>query len=139
MARIDFARYLDGLCAHLFRALGQNPLRIRLDCRIAATELSIDQAVPCGLIVNELVSNALKHAFPEDRAGCITVELRHDEEARRTLIVADDGVGLPDGLDLKLTSTLGLQLVSILTLQLKGNLTVERNHGTAFLMTFPGN
>jgi PAS domain S-box-containing protein len=137
LARINIAAYLEGLCAHLFRAFGADPERVRLDCRTTAVELGLAQAVPCGLIVNELVSNALEHAFPQGRAGRITVEMRRDADDRLVLGVADDGVGLPAGLDFSQTATLGLQLVRILTTQLKGTLGVSRGQGSAFQVTFP--
>ncbi len=138
LARINFAAYIEDLSAHLVHAFGADPRRVRLDCRAAAVELGLDQAVPCGLIVNELVSNAIEHAFPEGRSGSVTVELHRDADDRLSLIVADDGVGLPDSLDLDHTSTLGLQLVRVLVTQLKGALSVERGQGTAFHVTFPG-
>ncbi|HWR88674.1 MAG TPA: PAS domain-containing protein, partial [Dissulfurispiraceae bacterium] len=137
LARVDFASYIEGLCAQLFHALSADPHRVRLDCRAAAVELGLDHAVPCGLLVNELVSNAIEHAFPEGRAGSITVELCRRADDRLVLTVADDGIGLPAGLDISHTSTLGLQLVRILTTQLKGTLDVKRGKGTAFHVTFP--
>ena len=137
LARVNFAAYLESLCAHLLRALGVDPNRVRLDCHAAAVELGLDQAVPCGLIINELVSNALEHAFPEGRAGRIAVELHRDSDDRLALTVADDGVGLPASLDFSQTSTLGLQLVRILTTQLQGTLGVERGQGASFQVTFP--
>jgi two-component sensor histidine kinase len=138
LARINGAAYIEGLCAHLFHALGADPNRVRLDCRAAAVELGLDQAVPCGLIVNELVSNAIEHAFPEGRAGLITVELRRDADDRLALTVADDGAGFPAGFDFSRTSTLGLQLVRVLANQLKGVLRLERGRGAVFQVTFPG-
>jgi two-component system, sensor histidine kinase PdtaS len=92
--------------------------------------------VPCGLIINELVTNALKHAFPADRRGRITLDLQADPGGVRTLRIADNGVGLPPGLDHEKTDTLGLQLVSNLADQLGGTLEVERKAGTAFRVTF---
>jgi two-component sensor histidine kinase len=110
---------------------------VRLECRCAAAaEVGMDQAVPCGLIISELVSNALKYAFPEGRSGRIAVELAFAPDQRMVLTVADDGVGLPAGLDPAHASTLGLHLVSALTGQLMGTLEVERGRGTAFHLTF---
>jgi two-component sensor histidine kinase len=81
-----------------------------------------------------LVSNALKHAFPEGRAGQIWVELRADE-SELILRVCDDGVGLPKDMDFQYTESMGLQLVNMLTLQLKGNIELEQDSGTAFKLT----
>lgn len=137
LARIDLSGYVQRLCEQLFRAIGGDPSRVRLECRCAAAaEVGMDQAVPCGLIISELVSNALKYAFPEGRSGRITVELAFAPDQRMVLTVADDGVGLPAGLDPAHASTLGLHLVSALTGQLMGTLEVERGRGTAFHLTF---
>ena len=98
--------------------------------------LPIDAAVPCGLLVNELVSNCLKHAFPDQRAGVIRIELVPVGAGLR-LSIADDGVGLPAGLDPASAETFGLQLVAMLVGQLRGTLTIERGGGTMFRVTFP--
>ncbi|MFQ5780578.1 MAG: sensor histidine kinase, partial [Nitrospiria bacterium] len=96
----------------------------------------IDTAIPCGLIINELVSNALKHAFPAGREGEIRIEL-HSDDSQMHLTVSDNGIGFPKDLDLRNPKSLGLQLVNRLTDQLKGTLKSERNGGSAWKMTFP--
>lgn len=136
LAWVDFAAYVENLCAHLFRAFGSEAGRVKLLCQTPPMELSLDQAVPCGLIINELVSNALKYAFPGNQTGCITVRLRSEAQTHLTLSVIDDGVGLPASLDPTHTSTLGLQLVMILTAQLGGRIEVERTGGTSFHLRF---
>jgi PAS domain S-box-containing protein len=136
LARVNFPFYLENLCAHLFHAFGADTDRIQLVRRVANVALGLDEAVPCGLIVAEMVSNALKHAFPDGQAGRITLELEAGPGALRTLRVIDNGVGLPAGLDLRNTDTLGLKLVSNLADQLGGTLEVERTAGTAFRLTF---
>jgi two-component sensor histidine kinase len=88
------------------------------------------------LIVNELVSNALKHAFPEDRSGRVQVELRLVEHTRYVLTVTDNGVGLPFDFDPENSDTLGLQLVHDLTRQLRGTISARRENGTGFTITF---
>jgi len=98
--------------------------------------LGIDTAIPCGLIINELVSNALKHAFPDGRSGVIRVSLHPTADGRYRMVVADDGVGLPVAIDPRKTTTLGLQLVMTLTDQLNGELEAKRGHGTEFIITF---
>src|SRR5262249_17986595 len=104
--------------------------------QISDLYLNIDQAITCGLIVNELVSNALKHAFPDERAGRVRVELRPLGGHRLVLVVGDDGVGLPPGLDLARVDSLGLQLVQDLADQLHGTVEVSRDVGTTFTVTF---
>ncbi|HOP41374.1 MAG TPA: ATP-binding protein, partial [Geobacteraceae bacterium] len=94
--------------------------------------MGIERAIPWGLIVNELVSNALKHAFPDNRSGEISIRICLDDDDWITLIVADTGVGMPPGLDFKKTGTLGLQLVNILTLQLNGHISMDGTNGTVF-------
>jgi two-component sensor histidine kinase len=92
--------------------------------------------VPCGLILNELMTNALKYAFPDGNAGTIWVELSASPERVLSLRVADDGVGLPADLDILNTRSLGLQLVNSLVGQVDGSLVVERSGGTAFRISF---
>jgi two-component sensor histidine kinase len=99
--------------------------------------MSIDIAIPCGLILNELVSNALKHAFNERETGEIVVELHEDADRGWHLCVRDNGVGLPDGLDKQESLTLGLRLVRMLVAQLQGRLEIRQNEGTEFCLNFP--
>ncbi len=94
-------------------------------------------AIPCGLIISELVSNALKHAFPDGRQGQILVRLHLGPGGQCALVVGDDGIGLPEGLDLKATKSLGLQLVNRLVAQLEGSIDLDRSGGTTCTITFP--
>ena len=135
-ARISMATHIQNLCADSARAYGMNGRRVELASRIGDVELDLDRAVSCGLIVNELVSNALKHAFPDGRAGRVCVELEPFGGERHVLVVGDDGVGLPADLDCHRADTLGLQLVDDLTRQLHGNIRVDRDGGTTFTITF---
>jgi two-component sensor histidine kinase len=98
--------------------------------------LGLDHAVSCGLILNELMTNALKYAFPDGRDGTIWVELRADPGNMINLRVADDGVGIPADFDIRRTTSLGLQLVNSLTEQLDGTIELERSEGTAFRISF---
>jgi two-component sensor histidine kinase len=100
--------------------------------------LEIDQAIPCGLMVNELVSNALKYAFPGNRHGTISISFQPEDQGWICLTVADNGVGLPAGLDFLATESLGLQLVRMLVRQLKGEISLDNNHGTLFRIRFRG-
>jgi two-component sensor histidine kinase len=137
LARVDMGAYLDRLCAHLLRAIGHHGGWVTLERRGGPVRLGLDQAVPCGLIVNELVTNALKHAFPEDRAGRIVVEVGRTDARHVFLAVADDGVGLPPEAGAAGTSTLGLRLVRTLVTQLKGSLTEVPRPGASFRVDFP--
>jgi two-component sensor histidine kinase len=136
LARIDFAEYVRNLADYLFRSYGVDSSLIKLKINVRDVSVGIDTAVPCGLILNELVSNSLKHAFPRGRAGEIRIELRSGGEGECSLIVSDDGVGLPGDLDFRDTESLGLQLVNTLVDQLEGIIEVDRNGGTAFRITF---
>jgi two-component sensor histidine kinase len=139
MAYIDFGDYVRNLCGQLFLSFGPAAGRITLENRLMDVGLPLENAVPCGLIVNELVSNSLKHAFPGGRTGRVTVSLEPAEGRMIVLSVCDDGVGLPSGLDLAATPTLGLQLVSILSTQIQGQLEAVPFHGAGavFRVKFP--
>jgi PAS domain S-box-containing protein len=137
LAHVNFADYIESLCSHLFRSHAQKAVRVKLERRLQNVNMDLDRAVLCGLIVNELISNALKHAFPADRSGRIAVEFGATPQEQILLKVADDGVGLPWGLNLRQTKTLGHQLVFMLTEKLRGTMEVARDHGTGFTITFP--
>ena len=134
LARIDFGTYLERLATGLFQAYSAQP-SIALRLAVEPVRLTVDLAIPCGLIVNEIVANSLKYAFPDGRSGGVSIELQAEGDQLR-LRVGDDGVGLPAGLDFRQTETLGLQLVNILTRQVKGQVELDRRHGTVFTLTF---
>jgi PAS domain S-box-containing protein len=136
LAHIPLAAHIENLCAYLYQAYGVGPGRVQLHLDVAAVSLDLHRAVPCGLIINELVTNALKHAFPGARPGRVCVGLKAEGPNRYTLAVADDGIGLPPELDIHRASSLGLQLVADLTQQLRGSLAVTRHGGTTFTITF---
>lgn len=135
LAKIDFGRYIQGLTANLFDAYGIDPVRIRLNVRADDIAIEVDIAVPCGLIINELVSNALKHAFLPDASGTIDIVIRSLNAGRMEIVVADDGIGLtePPG-DAEIKS-LGLRLIETLTTQLGGTLAIKTEKGTRFSIT----
>jgi PAS domain S-box-containing protein len=135
LAHIDIAEYLKGLTSSLFVSYGVNPDDIVLSIQAEDVALGVDAAISCGLIVNELVANALKHAFPGGRKGVIRVILRREGPNAR-LEVADDGTRFPEGLDFRNPSTLGLKLVCILTDQLRGSIELDRREGTRFIIQF---
>jgi PAS domain S-box-containing protein len=136
-AAVDLSGYLKQLSTHLFRAHNTEPGRVRLELDLAPIPVEIDQAIPCGLIVNELVTNSLKHAFPPPRGGEVRISLRRDEKGDVQLQVSDTGAGLPANFDPGRASTLGLQLVSDLARQLRGTLGISPSGaGAGFTLTF---
>jgi two-component sensor histidine kinase/HAMP domain-containing protein len=138
LAQINFGEYIQDLTGHLFRSQRARARGTTLSIEADDLLLGIDKAVPCGLILNELVSNALKHAFPNGQAGEIWIELMTEDCRQVTLLVRDNGVGFPEGLDFRHTTSLGLQLVDTLVNQLDGTIDLDNSHGTEFEITFSG-
>jgi PAS domain S-box-containing protein len=137
LTNIDFREYVETLSATLFHsyALGQN---VKFSTKVADVLMDIDVAVQLGLLLNELCSNAMKHAFPDNRAGELTIELGAAKDAGfYTLSVADNGVGLPDDFDMEKTASMGMRLISAMVTQLEGTLKIEKTGGTKFSVTFP--
>lgn len=136
LSRIDFADYVESLAALLFRSFGAAAHDVTLDVAGDQIFLTIDTAVPCGLMINELLSNCVKHAFPDGRRGRIEIRVTAEESKRFSVSVRDDGVGLPTGIDIHQTETLGLQLVSTLAQQLRAEVEIFRAGGTEFRIHF---
>jgi len=136
LAHVEASEYLKTLIANLLAAYGARPSALVLDVGEEEVLLGVDVAVPLGLVVNELISNALKHAFPGGHLGQIRVELRRVEETRCRLSVIDNGVGFPSNLDFRRAPSLGLQLVCTLVDQLGGAIELIRSGGTKFSVTF---
>lgn len=137
LARIKVSHYLKNLCQFLSSFHHRSEVSVRLCGEATEVEMEIDQAIPCGLIVNELVTNALKHAFPQGRSGEVRVVLRAPDCDLLVLAVSDDGVGLPAGATPESSQTLGLQLVLHLAKQLRAALEIKREPGTQFVLTIP--
>jgi two-component sensor histidine kinase len=116
---------------------GAPPNRIAVSTDAGGVLLPINIAVPCGLVVNELISNAFKHAFPDGRPGHVIAVLRKEPEDQVVLSVSDDGIGIPDGVDIAQTATLGLQLVGLLADQLGADVTIQRVNPTRFELRLP--
>jgi len=135
-AKVDFRNFLDSLLPALVSSYSLDRDRVTLSVSAGEVSLPIDAAIPCGLIVNELISNALKHAFPGSGRGRIDVSLNDEPNGEIVLSVTDNGVGIPADLDLANATTLGLQLVSLLADQLAGKLTVNRSNPTSFRLQF---
>lgn len=134
LKRIDFGDYIRSLATDLFHTYIHNP-NINLNLNVENIMVDINTAVPLGLIVNELTTNSMKHAFPNDNLGEIKVQF-YSEDENLILKVSDDGVGIPEDLDVKNTDTLGLKLVNSLTTQINGEIELDRSNGTEFKITF---
>jgi len=135
---IDLAEYLTRLIQYLFRSYEERSAGVTLDLDVREISLDIDTALPCSLIINELVSNSLKYAFPDGKGGKISIRVTKDEGPVYTLEIRDDGIGLPADLDLETTETLGLRLVHGLAVsQLGGSIETGKGEGTSFIIRFP--
>jgi len=134
---ISFAGYVRDLATHLRKSYAGNSEAVAMAIDMEEVSLTIDVSVPCGLIINELLSNSLKYAFPDGRRGTIGVTLRRGDHGTVILTIGDDGVGMPPDLDFRNPSTLGLRIVNILIEQIKGTLALAPGPGTSFTITFP--
>ncbi|MDP2639285.1 MAG: histidine kinase dimerization/phosphoacceptor domain -containing protein, partial [Betaproteobacteria bacterium] len=131
LAQIDFADFLRGLMDNLCGQFRERCSQVNVRINAQACRLPVDVAIPCGLVVTELVSNAFKHAYPEGRAGELRITLQCSDDGKVALEVADDGVGLPPGLDLRRGKSFGLRVITLMVEeQLHGKLRVESDHGT---------
>ena len=144
LAEINPADYIRELATQLFRSFGLGKQGVQLEVEVAEGMLGIDLAIPCGIILNELITNALKYGFPDDRSGVVYVEMNREPSGHAVLVVGDTGVGIPPGLDIRTTDSLGLKLVTMLCEQLQGTLTLigggrRRGSptGTEFIIRFP--
>ena len=136
LSKIDFAAYTRSLTMYLIRSCSVNPGAITMDINIEDIFLGIDIAIPCALIINELVTNSLKHAFPPDKKGKIRIKFYLDNGDNFILRVGDNGVGFPRNIDFRDTETLGLELVMTLVKQLRGTIELDRSSGTEFEIVF---
>jgi len=138
---VDFADYVRDLATHVRHSVAGDSSRVAVAVEIDEVSLDMDVSVPCGLVINELLTNALRHAFPAGEAGRVTVSLHRHAEDSLELRVVDDGVGLPPNVDPDAPGSLGLRIVQILAAQIRGALSVERGaaggRGTAFSLVFP--
>lgn len=137
LSDFSFADYVEQLCADLWRSYSVKRERIRSSTQVDPIPLSLDEAVPCGLIINELVSNSLKYAFADGREGEIRIELQHAGDSMLRLIVADNGVGLPPGVDPATTKSVGLRLVRSVAEQLSAKVEITSGPGVEARLTFP--
>jgi two-component sensor histidine kinase len=135
-SQIPFSEYVRSLATSVFASSGISQNHITLSLELDEVFLPVDKAIPCGLILNELINNALKHAFQTSASGKIRVELRKSSEGQVSLSVTDDGSGILPDVKTKRASSMGLQLVESLVEQLDGRLEIRSRPGTAVCVTF---
>ncbi|MFO0727638.1 MAG: histidine kinase dimerization/phosphoacceptor domain -containing protein [Myxococcota bacterium] len=131
-SRVPFSDYVRGLAENVYEALGATINQVRLELEIESMSMAVDRAIPCGLLLNELITNAIRHAFPGRRPGLVRVALRRADPTRVELVVEDDGVGMPEGFDVQKSNSLGMQLVHTLVEQVHADLEICHEHGTRF-------
>ena len=136
LASIDFDGYLNNLISNLMTTYGVDKSRITCSVEVKNLSISIHSAIPVGLLMNELVSNSFKYAFPDNRSGEITIR-GEEEDGNLVFRVRDNGVGIPEETDWEHLDSLGLNLVRMLTRQMKGKITLSRQNGTEFILTIP--
>lgn len=136
IAHINFKEYIDGIVSNIFESYCTKS-NIKIDLNVENIQIIIDYAVPCGLIINELVTNCLKHAFPDEREGIIKISVKSIDNNMIQLSISDNGIGIPKDLDIRNTDSLGLRLVSSLAeSQLHGQIILNREGGTEFQIIF---
>lgn len=136
-SKVEIASVISSLVDNLIQSYGVDLTRIAVDLDLTSVHLPIDKSIPLGLIVNELVTNTLKHAFPKQRHGKLQIRLSQSASKEVTLIVEDTGIGIGEDFNLEDTDTLGLQLVQTLVDQLNGTLTIKRSNPSRFHIVFP--
>ena len=132
LAQINFGEYLEDLVSNLFHSYNISDNRIQLQVLAEPIYLNVETATPCGLIANELVSNTLKHAFPDGTTGTVSVECYQTGDREIHLFIKDNGIGFPQNIDFRKTNSMGFQVVCTLTDQLEGSIELSRQTGTAF-------
>ncbi len=135
ISRIEFSGYAKSLTQHIFDVFGTNTGKINTKINANNIFLSVDTAIPCGLIINELVTNSLKYAFPDEKSGEININLDY-QNSKYILTIRDNGIGLGDKIDFNNKDTLGLQLVNTLIYQLNAEMSIDRSDGTSYCITF---
>ena len=137
LARIDLGEYVSKLATSLIRMYGTDSGRIDLNIKASGVTLEIDDTMPCGLVINELLSNSLKYAFRDGRNGEISIEASSEDNGTLVLQVSDDGIGIPAEIDYRNTETMGMRLVTgLVESQLGGQVSLDLTHGTCFTITF---
>jgi len=134
-ASVPFHDYLNSLASSILHTYDAGHVALTLD--VGDVVISLENAMPCGLIVNEVLTNALKYAFPDKRRGKVAISLRPLDETHLRLMVADDGVGLPADFEVAKAKSLGFQIIQTLSKQIDGTLEIRRDQGTTVVVTFP--
>jgi two-component sensor histidine kinase len=134
--RIEYGDYLNKVVNHLFESFNVNPAQISWKVNAKEVDVNIEQAVPCSLILNEMITNSLKYAFPQGRKGEITISFTLADN-NYTLDYRDNGVGVPEGAHLERAGSLGMQLIHGLTRQLDGKVTIDTTSGVHYTIIFP--
>ncbi len=135
-ARINFGEYLRSLASAVFQSCRIDSSRVKLDFKAEDVFLDINTAIPCGLMANELIVNALKYAFPDGRSGEVRIRLSSLGQDNYRIVISDNGVGIPKNIDFRNTESLGMQLVTLLVGQLDGTIVLQRKGGTTFDIVF---
>jgi two-component sensor histidine kinase/PAS domain-containing protein len=135
LARVDFGHFIQDLISNIRQSYGRTTLTVEINVAVDDIRLGIETSIPCGLILNELVANALKHAFPEGKKGKINIRMRL-EESRAVLTVQDNGVGFPESIDFRKTQSLGMELVTLLVGQINGTIDLQVVGGTIWTIRF---
>ena len=137
LSEINLKPYIRKLAHDLFQTYNTASPRVVLKVNAEDILLNVDEAIPCGLVLNELITNSLKYAFPEDRKGAIILDVRLDDKKNVVLTYSDNGVGLPENFDIRKTDTLGLSLaIKLMERQLGGKMKISRNNGLKYTFTF---
>ena len=136
LATLDFSKYLLRMVHHLFLSYGVDSRQIRLRAEVDPVGMELDDALPFGLLISEVVSNSLKHAFPNGREGEISIILRRQSVSDVSLLISDNGIGMPDQLNWMTSRSLGLRLVRALTDQLRASLSIRSDAGTQIQLVF---
>ena len=136
LTEINFAEYVEKLCQFLFQSYADKTEQVKLKVISGFVALDMDSAMPCGLLINEIVSNSLKYAFPDNKAGEISIELKSLADNIVEMCISDNGIGMQEGTDIEQAESLGLQLINALTSQLDGVLEISIKNGTQYTIRF---
>jgi two-component sensor histidine kinase len=135
LKKIEMGDYIRTMAKDLFHTYATDQHRVELKLDVEESLVDVNAAIPLGLILNEIITNSLKYAFPEPRSGCISIGF-HQEDKHFLLEIRDDGVGLPEDLEVEKSDSLGMQLISSLSIQLGAEVEVLRDDGTCYMISF---
>ncbi len=136
-SHINFGEYINSILIHLYSSFNLDSDKIKIEVNIETVDIDLDKAIPCALIINETVTNCLRHAFAAGESGKIKIEFYKNDEGRYNLIIDDNGKGLPENFNMEDPKSLGFQLIKALALQLRGKFEFYSDNGTKMVFTFP--